>query len=161
MTKKLTLHITINGQPRMLAASQSEKLSTVLRRASIPGCVEGCGEGRCGSCAVILDGFPVRGCRFYAWQVEGRSIQTMTMAHVFPSPHPLREALAACPASDVAQISPGMAMAVKEHLDANPLSTAVHMGILLGADAARMPGYNTLVSALLRVLTDREHAKRS
>ena len=160
MTKSLTLHIRINGKPTMLAAAQADKLSTVLRRVSMPGAHEGCGEGRCGCCTVLLDGFPVRACRFCAWQVEGRSIETLGWQQIFPRPHPLKAALEAQSKGWLDGVAPGMVLAVKEYLDANPASTSVHMGILLGADAARLPGYDTLVAALLRVFTDRAQKAR-
>jgi len=70
--------LAINGKERQVDGAPMERLLDVLReRLRLIGTKEGCGEGECGACTVLLDGMPVLSCLVPLCQCEGRSIQTV------------------------------------------------------------------------------------
>ena len=72
------LELRINGKAHSVDASPLARLLDVLRGPlALTGTKEGCGEGECGSCTVLLDGVPVNACLVLAGQVEGREITTV------------------------------------------------------------------------------------
>jgi aerobic carbon-monoxide dehydrogenase small subunit len=74
----VTLKLSINGKHHAVAASPLARLLDVLRGPlGLTGTKEGCGEGECGSCTVLLDGVPVNACLVLAGQVEGREVTTI------------------------------------------------------------------------------------
>ena len=73
-----TLKLAINGKHHTIDASPLARLLDVLRGPlGLTGTKEGCGEGECGSCTVLLDGVPVNACLVLAGQVEGREVTTI------------------------------------------------------------------------------------
>ena len=74
----MTLTLRINGQSRIVDAPPTARLLDVLRESlALTGTKEGCGEGECGSCTVLLDGVPVNACLVLAGQVQGRDVTTI------------------------------------------------------------------------------------
>jgi len=72
-----TLQLTVNGTPVQVEARPSQRLLDVLREGlGLTATQEGCGEGECGSCTVLLDGLPVNACLVPAYQAQGRSVVT-------------------------------------------------------------------------------------
>ena len=75
---KKPVNCTVNGEPRMLQAYPMERLLDVLReQLHLTGTKEGCGEGECGACSVLIDGQIVNSCLVPVAQVEGASIKTI------------------------------------------------------------------------------------
>ena len=75
---KSTVQCTVNGESRMLHAYPMERLLDVLReQLRLTGTKEGCGEGECGACSVMIDGRIVNSCLVPVAQVAGASIQTI------------------------------------------------------------------------------------
>jgi carbon-monoxide dehydrogenase small subunit len=77
MAEPLLLRVTLNGEAREIACLRGERLLDLLRRLDLTGVKEGCGEGECGACAVLLDDRLVNSCLVPAAQVEGRSVTTI------------------------------------------------------------------------------------
>jgi len=74
----VTLSLQINGETRVVDAAPTARLLDVLRGPlALTGTKEGCGEGECGSCTVLLDGVPVNACLVLAGQVQGREVTTI------------------------------------------------------------------------------------
>lgn len=74
----IPISFSLNGKPIEIAADPTERLLDTLRyRLGLPGSKEGCGEGECGACTVLLDGLPVNSCLVPTFQVRGRTIQTI------------------------------------------------------------------------------------
>ena len=74
----MSLTLSINGKTHAIEASPLARLLDVLRGPlGLTGTKEGCGEGECGSCTVLIDGVPVNACLVLAGQVEGREVTTI------------------------------------------------------------------------------------
>jgi carbon-monoxide dehydrogenase small subunit len=71
------IHCTVNGAPRDIEVDPLERTLDVLRRTGLTGTKEGCGEGECGSCTILLNGVPVNSCLVIASQMDGAEIVTI------------------------------------------------------------------------------------
>lgn len=73
----MRIHCTLNGAPREIDVDPLDRALDVLRRLGFTGTKEGCGEGECGACTVLLDGAPVNACLVIASQVDGCRVTTI------------------------------------------------------------------------------------
>jgi carbon-monoxide dehydrogenase small subunit len=77
-SEPMTVAFSLNGQRRDVTFDPAERLLDTLRyRLGLPGTKEGCGEGECGACTVLLDGVPVNSCLVPTFQVEGCDVRTV------------------------------------------------------------------------------------
>ncbi len=78
MSAAVTLSLTVNGRKRRVRVTPMKRLLDVLREdLGLTGTKEGCGEGECGACSVLLDGMPVNACLVPAVQADGRRVLTV------------------------------------------------------------------------------------
>lgn len=74
----ITIRFNLNGRDVSIAVDPAERLLDTLRyRLDLPGSKEGCGEGECGACTVIIDGLPANSCLVPTFQVRGRTVRTI------------------------------------------------------------------------------------
>jgi len=127
MNKKISL--TVNNTAHTLSIESGEKLSTILRqRLGLTGTKIGCGEGRCGTCTVLIDGQPKRSCLFPAERADGKAVLTIEgLAEVIQEKlqlHPLQEAFLAYGTVQCGFCIPGQIMAayalLQEDTDPSP-----------------------------------------
>src|SRR5262245_31757802 len=91
---KTLLTCTVNGEERTVLADTRDTLLELLReRLALTGTKEGCSNGNCGTCTVLLDGEPINACLVLALEVPGRAITTIEGLADGAALHPLQQAL--------------------------------------------------------------------
>ena len=109
---KAEISFAVNGEPKTVRAYPMERLLDVLRQQlQLTGTKEGCGEGECGSCAVLMDGILVNSCLVPVLQAEGSSVVTIEGLAAGETLHVLQEAFLECGGAQCGICTPGMILA--------------------------------------------------
>ena len=148
-----TWRFAVNGEDVEVEAPGMRRLLDVLREElGLTGTKEGCGEGECGACTVLLDGAPVDSCLVPICQVEGAAVATVE-GLAAPSPEgavldPLQGAFLEAGGAQCGICTPGMLMAARAYLDAGggPDETAIREAI--AGNLCRCTGYTKIVEAI-------------
>jgi carbon-monoxide dehydrogenase small subunit len=145
-----TIELMVNGQPRLAQVTGSTTLLELLRdQFRLTGTKEGCGEGDCGSCTVIMDGQAVASCLVLAVQAHGSRITTVEgLVGLGGGPHPLQEAFVEAGAVQCGYCIPGMLMAAKALLDRNPEPSREEIRVALSGNLCRCTGYAKIIAAV-------------
>jgi len=137
--------MTVNGQAVTLDRPPMVRLLDVLREdLHLTGTKEGCGEGECGACTVLLDGEPVCSCLVPLAQARGCEVLTIEGV---PADHPVKRAFVEEGAAQCGMCTPGMIMAALS-LSARPSLDAVRTG--LAGNLCRCTGYEAIYRAVLK-----------
>ena len=144
---------TVNGDPVEIEAPGMRRLLDVLREElAMTGTKEGCGEGECGACTVLLDGLPVDSCLVPVCQLAGARIATvegLAAASVDGAVlDPLQQAFLETGGAQCGICTPGMLMAARAYLDAGggPDEGAIRTAI--AGNLCRCTGYTKIVEAI-------------
>ena len=140
----------INGKSRQLEISAGEVLLDVLRRAGYSGVKEGCREGECGACVVLLDGKPVNSCLILAAKTDGREITTIEGVGTIQNPHPLQRIFVEEGAVQCGYCTPGIILSTKALLDTNPSPSEEDIRRHLDGHLCRCTGYVKIIKAIKR-----------
>ncbi len=145
----LPLDFTLNGRPcRIDAPPHWTVLDLVRDGLSLFGAKDGCGEGVCGACTVLLDGQPIRGCLVLAARLAGHAL--VTIEGLGPDAlDPLQEAFAELGAAQCGFCTPGMILSAKALLAVNPAPSAHDVREALAGNLCRCTGYVKIVEAVL------------
>jgi len=162
------IRATINGRARDIDAPPLARLLDVLRVSlGLTGTKEGCGEGECGSCTVLLDGLPVNSCLVAAGQCEGRTLVTVeglaADARLAGSPDdlgPLQRCFVDSGGAQCGICTPGMLLSAEALLRANPRPTADDVRDAIAGNLCRCTGYQRIVDAILEA-AERRRATRA
>jgi len=153
---KKRITVTVNGESYEREIAPATSLLDFLRTdLNLTGTKEGCGEGECGACAVILDGRLVDSCLILAVEADGQTIQTIEGVGQNGRLHPLQKAFAAKGAAQCGYCTPGMIMAAKNLLDHNPKPTAEQALKAIAGNLCRCTGYGSIVDAILSAAKER------
>jgi aerobic carbon-monoxide dehydrogenase small subunit len=148
---KREISMTVNGVPRTIHAYPMARLLDVLREElGLPGTKEGCGEGECGSCSVLMDGVLVNSCLIPALQAIGSAIVTIEGLANNDRLHPLQQAFLDCGAAQCGICTPGMLLAAVHLLENTPRPTLEQIREGLSGNLCRCTGYLQIFGAVAR-----------
>ena len=150
MTEPIVIGATINGEATQFLASERDSLLEALRdRVGLIGTKEGCNNGNCGACTVILDGRIVCSCLVMAPEVAGSTITTIEGIATADALHPIQQAFLQDAALQCGICTPGFIVAAKALLDQNPAPTEDDVRLWLAGNLCRCTGYDKIVQAVL------------
>jgi len=146
----MTLRFRLNGKDIGVETEPGRRLLDLLREdLGLMGTKEGCGEGECGACTVLVDGRPRLSCLTAAVQVEGRDVLTIEGLAASGELHPLQSAFIATAGVQCGFCTPGLIMTAYALLQENPKPTPDQIRGYLGGNLCRCTGYEQVVEAVL------------
>jgi aerobic-type carbon monoxide dehydrogenase small subunit (CoxS/CutS family) len=140
---------TLNGERREIRVPVHRTLLQVLRDDL--GAIEvkdGCGEGVCGTCTVLLDGEPASSCLVLAARVAGRDVTTLRGLTRGAGPHPLQEAFVVHGAAQCGFCTPGMILTAYAYLRDHPHPSRGDIRRAIAGNLCRCTGYTKIVDAI-------------
>jgi aerobic carbon-monoxide dehydrogenase small subunit len=146
----MQITVTINGKVRTLDVDPRQRLSHLLRDSlDLTGLKEGCQEGECGACTVLLDGLPVNSCLMLAFQANGCVLTTIEgLKSADGGMSSLQRSFVEHGAVQCGYCTPGMVMAAEGLLRQNPSPDAAAITHALAGNLCRCTGYQTIVEAV-------------
>jgi aerobic carbon-monoxide dehydrogenase small subunit len=149
VVKKAHVSTTINGEAVEFLCEPRQSLLEVLRDTlELTGSKEGCNNGNCGACTVILDDVPVNSCLVLAVEAEGAQIGTIEGMADTAHLHPLQQCFLEGAALQCGICTPGFLVAAKALLDRNPHPSEQDIRFELAGNLCRCTGYDKIVRAV-------------
>jgi aerobic carbon-monoxide dehydrogenase small subunit len=149
------ISLTVNGEKKTVRAHPMERLLDVLRHPlGLTGAKEGCGEGECGSCSVLLNGQVVTSCLIPVLQVQGATIVTIEGLASDARLHPLQSAFLECGGAQCGICTPGLIMAAAYVLNKKPRPTPQEIKESLAGNLCRCTGYAQVCEAVAQAATE-------
>jgi aerobic carbon-monoxide dehydrogenase small subunit len=143
------ISFSVNGEPKKVHAYPMERLLDVLRhQLQLTGAKEGCGEGECGSCAVLMEGILVNSCLVPVLHAEGSHVITIEGLAAGDTLHVLQEAFLECGGAQCGICTPGMILAAFHLLNGKPEPTREDIQEGLAGNLCRCTGYSQIVEAV-------------
>jgi aerobic carbon-monoxide dehydrogenase small subunit len=147
--ERIVVNAVINGDDvSWLSSSRDSLLEALRERLGMTGAKEGCNNGNCGACSVILDGRLVNSCLVMAAEVEGSQISTVEGLAQGENLHPLQRAYLDEAALQCGICTPGFLMASKALLDENPSPSEEQIRFWLAGNLCRCTGYDKIIKAV-------------
>jgi carbon-monoxide dehydrogenase small subunit len=144
------IRFTINGQKKVAEVEPRLLLSHLIRQgAGLTGTHMGCDTTNCGACTVLVDGKAIKSCTMLAVQVDGREVETVEGLAGASELHPLQEGFREEHGLQCGFCTPGMMMAAKALLAANPDPTEEEVRWGLSGNLCRCTGYQNIVKSVL------------
>jgi len=154
----MSLRFTINGIGREVEAHPMKRLLDVLRDdLRLTGTKEGCGEGECGACSVIVDGEVINSCLVPVCQVERSSIITVEGLSSDGRLDPLQDAFLVCGGAQCGICTPGMLIAARALLDGNARPTRDEIREAIAGNLCRCTGYTRIIEAIQQAAAAQQH----
>jgi len=146
---QIEVSFKVNGTQRHLRVDSHRTLLSVLRdELGVLDVKEGCGEGVCGTCTVLLDGRPVSSCLLLIPRVHGRQVTTLTGLAADGNVHPLQEAFVRFGAVQCGFCTPGMVLTAWAYVHAHPRATREALRRALAGNLCRCTGYVKILDAV-------------
>jgi len=145
----IDIQLTVNGKEYSLTIEEDKRLIDVLREdLGLVGVKEGCSEGECGACTVIMDGKTVNSCLVMGFQANGKSIITIEGLEKDGKLDPVQQAFIDVGAVQCGFCIPGMILSARALLDKNPDPTEEEIREGISGNLCRCTGYNKIVEAV-------------
>jgi len=145
----MNFSLIVNGSLCEVQSQPMKRLLDVLREdLELTGTKEGCGEGECGACSVIVDGEVVNSCLIPVCQVTGSSILTVEGLAPGDELSPLQQSFLECGAAQCGICTPGMLIAAKALLDSNPNPSRDEIRVAIAGNLCRCTGYIKIIDAI-------------
>ena len=149
MTKKTTVRMQVNGKAVQVDAFPMARLLDILREElQLTGTKEGCGEGECGACSVLLDGKLVNSCLVPVAQAEGAAITTVEGLETKAGLHPVQETFVEWGGAQCGICTPGMVMAAVALLEKNADPSEAEIREALAGNLCRCTGYTKIFASV-------------
>jgi carbon-monoxide dehydrogenase small subunit len=149
VSKKVQVQTTINGEHVEFLCEPRQSLLEILRDTlRLTGAKEGCNNGNCGACTVLLDGLPVDSCLVLGVEVEGAQITTVEGLATNGQLHPLQQCFLEDAALQCGICTPGFLMTARALLDRNPQPSEHDIRFQLAGNLCRCTGYDKIVRAV-------------
>lgn len=146
---KCNLSFTLNGETATVEIEADDRLIDVLRdRLLLTGTKQGCGDGECGACTVLLNGIPVNSCLLPAMKVQGKTVTTIEGLAQGDALHPLQESFLEAGAVQCGFCTPGMVLSAKALLDHKKNPTDDEIKLALSGNICRCTGYVQIIEAV-------------
>jgi aerobic carbon-monoxide dehydrogenase small subunit len=148
---KTQINCLVNGKGMVCDAYPMERLLDVLReQLHLTGTKEGCGEGECGACSVMIDGDIVNSCLVPVAQVEGAEIKTIEGVANGAQLHAVQQAFIECGGAQCGICTPGMVLAAMNLLEKNPHPNEADIRNGLAGNLCRCTGYMKIFESVVR-----------
>ena len=151
----MNITLTVNGNPVTCTIDAETRLLDLLRDTlHLTGTKEGCGEGECGACTVLLDGRPVNSCLVLAAQAEGKAVETIEGLAPGATMHPIQQAFVDAGGVQCGFCTPGFIMSTVALLRRTAQPTDEEIRTALEGNLCRCTGYAKILEAV-RLAADR------
>jgi carbon-monoxide dehydrogenase small subunit len=148
--RKVHVQTTINGKDTEFLCEPRQSLLEVLRdELRLTGSKEGCNNGNCGACNVMLDGRLVNSCLVLGVEAQGKSVATIEGVAPTQGLHPLQQKFLEHAALQCGVCTPGFIVAARALLERNPRPTEAQVRHWLAGNLCRCTGYDKIVRAVL------------
>ena len=151
------MKLTVNGKKRSYAGHPFKRLLDVLREDyALTGTKEGCGEGECGACTVLIDGEPVNSCLVPVGQTEGCKVETVESLASAKKLSRLQSAFLAGGGAQCGICTPGMMMAAEAHCRAGGKKTRDAICTAVSGNLCRCTGYKHIIESVAAAMKGRK-----
>jgi aerobic carbon-monoxide dehydrogenase small subunit len=158
---KLHVSTTVNGDAAEFLTDPGTTLLDALRdELGLTGSKEGCGSGDCGACSVLVDGRLVCSCLMLAAEAEGKRVETIEGMAKGGHLHPIQQKFLEHAALQCGFCTPGLIVASKALLDANPDPTEEEARYWLAGNLCRCTGYDKVIRAVLDAAAELRQERR-
>ena len=148
---KIIIKVVVNGKRRTLTAHPMQRLLDVLREElRLTGTKEGCGEGECGACAVMLDGRLVNSCLVPVSHVQGRKVRTIEGLETGGRLHRVQQAFLDCGGAQCGICTPGMILAAASLLEKKKKPNDSEVREWLAGNLCRCTGFKNIFDSVAR-----------
>ena len=145
----MKIRLTVNGRPYEREVDAETRLLDLLREdLHLTGTKEGCGEGECGACTVLIDGRPINSCLVLAPQVDGADVLTIEGIADGDRLHPIQQAFVDAGGVQCGFCTPGFIMSTYALLNVVPDPSDDEILTALEGNLCRCTGYSKIVEAV-------------
>lgn len=154
MVEKIHVRATINGDQREFLIDPYISLLETLRDVlGLTGTKEGCNDGNCGACTVVLDGRIVDSCCVLGAEIEGKNVETIEGMATPEGLHPLQQTFLEEAALQCGICTPGFLMSARALLEQEPDADEHRIRFWLAGNLCRCTGYDKIVKAVQKAQT--------